>query len=846
LANTTFNKNKWTLLILVGTVLVVFFVLRFLILNKTIASKNYYNPYFKELPIKYSAQLKKATSIKDGYSAIIVNDNLTPKLLVFKEQMTVDEKETDLTLTLFYNTYNNTANKKEFELEYTNRAVFYTNNEKNIGVFTIDLPQVAIDEIKISLHKYRRAKAWEVTIKNNQENTIIPLSINNDDDTNQKLPNPYRYHFTKTLSNLGIKSLPYSYTIKGDSLFQSTKKIQSYISQNKATVLTINKPKLFWNSVNNKTETLANFTIEGVDKNLISKNIASFKSNQKLLSEVFDISKLAHYEALRNVFTNGCLEKQYFIYNTNTSLLEPFFVNSNCLGKRTKIVNKPLLLADDFIANYISIIDSITKVPVKEIGDHKFFKQELALINSYYPLFIYKKSVLEINKNLLKNSLYPATNLITEFISINKKTLKVSIRNVAYFPLQITGLDYKSKKHITTLNSPETIKPGEEIVVEIPLPRSFENLFVHKKTKETGFRFPKDVYDLRILFSTVGTDIVQKTTIIPYKQKEEVQEDLFRIKPDIFKNPWVTVDKETKEIILLDSVSINKPMVIPSGYVLKAKEGTIINIIKGGKIVSNSPIAFKGTKEHPIKIYSSDKKGQGMIVLAEGENSHLSYVNFNNLTNPSHGDWMVTGAVTFYESPVNLDHVTINKNRSEDALNIVRTHFFMTHCTISNTQSDAFDGDFVTGTIKDSYFTNLGNDAIDVSGSDITIKNVTINSAKDKGLSAGENSKMTIENVTITNSEIAIAGKDLSKVVGKKLTIKNNKLAFTAFKKKSEFGPSHITVSEVSLEEVELDYLVETGSSLLLNGKKAKTITNVKSKMYGVEFGRSSKETRGN
>ena len=206
-----------------------------------------------------------------------------------------------------------------------------------------------------------------------------------------------------------------------------------------------------------------------------------------------------------------------------------------------------------------------------------------------------------------------------------------------------------------------------------------------------------------------------------------------------------------KEITFLDSIIIDTPLIIPPGYILKAKSGTKINILDGGKIISNSPLKFIGTKKSPVEIYSSDKKGQGILVLADKRNSYLKYVSIKYLTNPSHGNWTVTGAITFYESPVKLEYVSISNNRSEDALNIVRTNFFMSYCTLKNTKSDAFDGDFVEGIVKDSNFINLGNDAIDVSGSDIKITNVTINKAGDKGLSAGENSKMTINNVTINN-----------------------------------------------------------------------------------------------
>ncbi len=168
----------------------------------------------------------------------------------------------------------------------------------------------------------------------------------------------------------------------------------------------------------------------------------------------------------------------------------------------------------------------------------------------------------------------------------------------------------------------------------------------------------------------------------------------------------------------------------------------------------------------------------------------------------------------------------------------------MTESQITGTQSDAFDGDFVKGSIVNCLFENLGNDAIDVSGSDLYISNVNISNAGDKGLSAGEDSKMTINNVIISNSEIAIAGKDLSIINAKNVKIKNTKLGITAFKKKPEFGSSNVTINGLVMENVETDYLIESSSNMFVDGKKIETSQNVKDRMYGVEFGRSSAETR--
>ena len=47
--------------------------------------------------------------------------------------------------------------------------------------------------------------------------------------------------------------------------------------------------------------------------------------------------------------------------------------------------------------------------------------------------------------------------------------------------------------------------------------------------------------------------------------------------------------------------------------------------------------------------------------------------------------------------------------------------------------------------IIDSLFKNIGGDAIDTSGSIVSIVDTKIYNARDKGLSAGENSRINIE-----------------------------------------------------------------------------------------------------
>jgi hypothetical protein len=258
------------------------------------------------------------------------------------------------------------------------------------------------------------------------------------------------------------------------------------------------------------------------------------------------------------------------------------------------------------------------------------------------------------------------------------------------------------------------------------------------------------------------------------------------------------------------------------------------------KIISYSAMDFAGTAESPVEIFSNTGQGLGLFVLSTSDTSRFEHCRFKGLSNPSSQGWALTGAVNFYEAPVTLRHCVFSENRCEDALNVFRAHFDLEDCLFADIHADAIDGDFVTATIKNSQFNRIGNDAVDVSGSDILVENVLINEAGDKGLSAGEDSKMTARNVTILNCEIALASKDKSILKISQSTLKTNALAFTAFQKKPEFGPAKIEADSITLSGNKLEHLIETNSSLRLNGEFVPTQEGVIERMYGQEFGRKS------
>ncbi|HSG67574.1 MAG TPA: right-handed parallel beta-helix repeat-containing protein, partial [Bacteroidales bacterium] len=181
--------------------------------------------------------------------------------------------------------------------------------------------------------------------------------------------------------------------------------------------------------------------------------------------------------------------------------------------------------------------------------------------------------------------------------------------------------------------------------------------------------------------------------------------------------------------------------------------------------------------------------------------------------------WALTGAVTFYESDVDFYHCTFSNNLSEDGLNIIRSSFSIDHCEVLNTFADALDVDFGRGSITNTSFRYLSNDAIDVSGSDIVIENCQIMESKDKGISGGENSVVRVSDTWIKGTVIGMASKDFSRITSHGCTIEDCQYGLVAFRKKPEFGPASIIATDLQMKNIATPYLIEEGSACEANGE---------------------------
>ena len=151
---------------------------------------------------------------------------------------------------------------------------------------------------------------------------------------------------------------------------------------------------------------------------------------------------------------------------------------------------------------------------------------------------------------------------------------------------------------------------------------------------------------------------------------------------------------------------------------------------------------------------------------------------------------------------------------------------------IFNAEFDAIDSDFSLGNINNLKLYNIGHsgggDAIDLSGSKVSARDISILDVNDKAISVGENSYFNGNNIVIENSKIGIASKDGSKVVVKGSRIFNSTIAgLMAFSKKDEYSGGEIVFDKGELNN-SVDFISQYGSKISIDGiPKANVSLNI-------------------
>lgn len=589
-----------------------------------------------------------------------------------------------------------------------------------------------------------------------------------------------------------------------------------------------------------------------------------FRTGQLPIKEVFDQDRLAKYYALIDLIKAGhgsAWNNERFYFNPTTMLLEPIgfdgfgggisrplpltsllsYIGGSFNSKRlnvkdpkwgdyfAQIFNDP-----EFYKTYIGYLDKFSQPGYfARVGE--VLKEELAynlnVVRKDYLFFNFSTKFATKNAKIVQTLLHPK-QAINCFVTQTKKQLHLNIANIQHLAVQLKHIEYQGT-----------------ILHKFPNPTFLDAKTDQENPQYTDFTIPTTdslaLADLNVVYSIWGMANNQKLTPNPWQAENgAVSTEINAMRAPNFAHFRALAMNHTNKVAYLKKghYTLNQNLVLPHGYRFEVEAGTKIDLTQDAKIVCYGNILFKGTEKHPITLTSSDHTGQGLVVLQAAATSQLEQVKFEYLSAPQGVFWHLTSAVCFYEADVLMQHCNFYHNiHGDDYLNIVRGEFALKDLIFKKVKADAIDCDFANGKVENIVFEDIGNDAIDISGTEMVGHSIRMQGVQDKGLSAGENSRMAFRNVQISQAEIAVTGKDKSIVQVTDLKITNSSVGIAAYQKKPEFGSSQIYITGLELEKVRQKHLIEKGSSLEVDGSLIRgTEKKIEKLFYGNQYGKKS------
>jgi hypothetical protein len=589
------------------------------------------------------------------------------------------------------------------------------------------------------------------------------------------------------------------------------------------------------------------------------------------VNQVFEIDVLAKYFAISDIVYGMHATAAHnirFYYNPISSKLEPIAYDAEILQhedltlqgvigqhkfnfdklKFRELIKNPslyfhFLIFNDpnFFSKYIQYLEDFSNTSFLDVFFDKHGNELIENINKIhrsFPHINFKKSIYYNRQKQIKRLLNDRPNIIAYKPKISEGHIIIPIENESGFPLEVTGLKYNSR--VFEIDSVQ--------LIESRLSGSESSIYYQR------FIIPSDILldsissqHLLLSYKILGSTKEHSSKVqfySPLGMSSDNGLDIHRMNANFREFDWITYNEEIKEIYFKNgSWTLDKTLIIPSGYTVMGEAPLTINLVNGSHILSYSPMILRGADNDVIKITSSDSTSAGLSVINAKAYSKMDLVDFDNLSMPRIGNWSLPGAITFYQSPVKFSNCNFLSNREgDDYVNIFRSSFELNKCNFQDTYADALDLDFSDGQVLGCNFFNIGNDAIDASGSNILVDNGIISNVLDKAISSGENSQIKSDNLRIRNSEIAFAAKDNSTLHVSNTNISKSTIGFTAFQKKPEFGPAIIYANDVIQNDIEINYLIEKNSRFYIDSVNIKSNEeNIKKLMYGIKYGRSSK-----
>ncbi len=297
--------------------------------------------------------------------------------------------------------------------------------------------------------------------------------------------------------------------------------------------------------------------------------------------------------------------------------------------------------------------------------------------------------------------------------------------------------------------------------------------------------------------SVLGASVRKRVEVFPFALlgMDEVRPVPLSGRQPLSAFPMLRVDEQEKRIhILSGSWSISQDLVIPPGYMVSGTAPLRIDLQKGARIISRSPVAMNGREDDPVVLRSSDASGGGLFLLAStGRNewTHVRSEGFGSADDRGAG-------IVVQGSALELRHCTLAEVQGRDLLLAVRSSVGIANSVLLGGR-DQVSLAFSTSRVTDVAFGGAGDDAIIQRGGALLMKGAEVMNAGGCAVKVNTMGEFKAEHITL---ESKAKGVELSEAAVAKITdasVRSGKEGIDVKGVEMRYGPSVVTLEGVNI-----------------------------------------------
>lgn len=175
---------------------------------------------------------------------------------------------------------------------------------------------------------------------------------------------------------------------------------------------------------------------------------------------------------------------------------------------------------------------------------------------------------------------------------------------------------------------------------------------------------------------------------------------------------------------------------------------------------------------------------------------------------------LLTSCLTLVDVTLSDVVITSTNAACEDGVNFLRASGDVTRLEVTGSAADAIDADFSSLNFRSIEVNDAGNDCIDLSMGDYQIAYFSGTNCGDKGVSVGEQARVTIKNISVESAVSGIVAKDSATLHIDKTRVVKVDYCMQAYRKKQEFDGALIVATKPIDEACMANSRVQPGSEL--------------------------------